>query len=93
MQTEPAEITIDNLIAKLRHYYPTNFKLINEAFTLARDAHANQFRASGRPYITHPVVVADILVDLGRSVRLFFTIRSRIPTLPTKCSGRNSATR
>ena len=65
MQTEPAEITIDNLIAKLRHYYPTNFKLINEAFTLARDAHANQFRASGRPYITHPVVVADILVDLG----------------------------
>lgn len=65
MQTEPAEITIDNLIAKLKHYYPTSFKLINEAFTLARDAHANQFRASGRPYITHPVVVADILVDLG----------------------------
>lgn len=65
MQTEPAEITIENLIAKLKHYYPTSFKLINEAFTLARDAHANQFRASGRPYITHPVVVADILVDLG----------------------------
>jgi len=63
--TEPVEITIDNLLAKLRHYYPTNFKLINEAFTLAYNAHNNQFRASGRPYITHPVVVADILVDLG----------------------------
>lgn len=68
MHNETAEITIENLKAKLKHYYPTNYKLINEAFNLAKAAHADQKRASGRPYITHPVVVADILVDMGLDV-------------------------
>ncbi|MEG2086210.1 MAG: bifunctional (p)ppGpp synthetase/guanosine-3',5'-bis(diphosphate) 3'-pyrophosphohydrolase, partial [Clostridia bacterium] len=68
MPYETAEITIENLKAKLKHYYPINYKLLNEAFNLAYAAHADQKRASGRPYITHPVVVADILVDLGLDV-------------------------
>ena len=38
------------------------------AFNLAQDAHEGQYRASGRPYITHPCVVCDILIDLGFDV-------------------------
>ena len=65
---EPAEITIDNLFAKIKHYYPNQTDFILKAFHMAEEAHKGQFRASGRPYITHPVVVADILVDLGLDV-------------------------
>lgn len=68
MHNETAEITIENLKAKLKHYYPANFQQLMDAFDLAKAAHAGQKRASGRPYITHPVVVADILVDLGLDV-------------------------
>jgi len=62
---EPAEITIENLKSKIRHYYPNDTAIILRAFKLAQDAHEGQYRASGRPYITHPCVVCDILIDLG----------------------------
>lgn len=65
---EPAEITIENLISKIKHYYPNDADIILRAFKLAQDAHEGQFRASGRPYITHPCVVCDILIDLGLDV-------------------------
>lgn len=65
---ETAEITIENLLSKVRYYYPKDESIIRKAFQLAYDAHDGQFRASGRPYITHPTVVADILVDLGLDV-------------------------
>lgn len=38
---------------------------IVEAYELAKSAHEGQFRATGDPYIIHPVAVAIILVDLG----------------------------
>jgi len=65
---EPAEITIENLKSKIKHYYPNDTAIILRAFQLAQDAHDGQFRASGRPYITHPCVVCDILIDLGFDV-------------------------
>ena len=37
---------------------------IMKAFTLADKAHAGQFRASGEPYIMHPLAVAEILAHL-----------------------------
>ena len=37
---------------------------IMKAFTLADKAHEGQFRASGEPYIMHPLAVAEILVHL-----------------------------
>ncbi|MEK7314972.1 MAG: bifunctional (p)ppGpp synthetase/guanosine-3',5'-bis(diphosphate) 3'-pyrophosphohydrolase [Candidatus Eisenbacteria bacterium] len=37
---------------------------IRSAYTFAADAHAPQKRMSGEPYITHPVAVAKILVEL-----------------------------
>ncbi len=38
--------------------------LIEKAYKIAKDKHVNQMRKSGDPYITHPVAVAKILVEL-----------------------------
>ncbi|EDS10305.1 RelA/SpoT family protein [Anaerotruncus colihominis] len=38
---------------------------IMAAYQLANDAHNGQCRVSGEPYISHPIAVAIILVDLG----------------------------
>lgn len=44
------------------HY---DYAKIEKAYILARDAHKNQRRRSGEPYIMHPVAVAKILFKLG----------------------------
>jgi RelA/SpoT family (p)ppGpp synthetase len=41
--------------------------LLASAFHFAYQLHANQVRASGEPYIVHPVAVADLLRDIGAS--------------------------
>ncbi len=41
--------------------------LLAGAFDLAFQLHDGQFRASGEPYIVHPVAVADLLRDIGAS--------------------------
>jgi GTP pyrophosphokinase len=38
---------------------------LEKAFTAAEKAHSGQVRKSGEAYITHPVAVAQILIDLG----------------------------
>ena len=38
---------------------------LERAFIAAEKAHSGQLRKSGEPYITHPVAVAQILIDLG----------------------------
>ena len=38
---------------------------LERAFNAADKAHSGQLRKSGEPYITHPVAVAHILIDLG----------------------------
>ena len=38
---------------------------LEKAFTAAEKAHSGQLRKSGEDYITHPVAVAQILIDLG----------------------------
>lgn len=38
---------------------------IERAYTLAREAHKDQRRRSGEPYIMHPVAVAKILYEIG----------------------------
>ena len=42
-----------------------NSKLIQQAYSLAYEAHKDQRRRSGEPYIMHPVAVAKILFDYG----------------------------
>ena len=68
-EKENAEVTLNNFLTKIKHFYhPSEEARIKEAFDLAKKVHEGQFRASGRPYITHPTIVADILVDMGFDV-------------------------
>ncbi len=53
------------LIDRVKHYNPaTNEDLLNRAYVYAMKAHGEQKRASGDPYISHPLEVAAILTDL-----------------------------
>lgn len=55
----------DMLIARIRRYHPsTDVSLIEKAYRLASEAHGDQCRKSGEPYIIHPLWVAIILADL-----------------------------
>ncbi|MBR6229378.1 MAG: bifunctional (p)ppGpp synthetase/guanosine-3',5'-bis(diphosphate) 3'-pyrophosphohydrolase [Eubacterium sp.] len=46
-------------------YHPSSdLELIRRAYDLAKDAHKDQKRRSGEPYLTHPVCVAIILAQL-----------------------------
>jgi GTP pyrophosphokinase len=44
-------------------YTPTDRELIMRAYRVAERAHTGQIRASGEPYVSHCVAVADILVE------------------------------
>jgi GTP diphosphokinase / guanosine-3',5'-bis(diphosphate) 3'-diphosphatase len=53
------------LIDRVKQYNPaTNEDLLNRAYVYAMKAHGEQMRASGDPYISHPLEVAAILTDL-----------------------------
>ena len=44
-----------------------NSNIIYKAFKIAYLAHKGQYRASGEPYIIHPIAVADLLKEIGAS--------------------------
>ena len=53
------------LIEKVKNYNRFfNSDALSKAYTFALDAHKDQKRDSGDPYLIHPVAVADILTDL-----------------------------
>ena len=54
------------IVNGLREHHPeSDFLEVERAFETARIAHTGQLRKSGEEYITHPVAVTQILVDLG----------------------------
>src|SRR3984893_9967700 len=62
--------TVDVEVAPLVNAYRERHRrndtgLIELAFDMAREAHREQVRRSGQPYITHPLGVALVLADLG----------------------------
>jgi len=63
--------TIEDLIQYLdlkrqgNRYSDSDVRLLWMAYSFARSAHGDQLRDSGEPYITHPLAVAQILIDLG----------------------------
>ncbi len=58
-------INNDDLINKVKSYNKfLNYDTLNKAYNFAVNAHKNQLRSSGDPYVIHPVAVADILTDL-----------------------------
>jgi len=55
----------DELLEHVRKHNPqADMKKIEQAVLVAYNAHSKQFRASGEPYILHPIAVATILADL-----------------------------
>ncbi len=53
------------LIESVKKYHPSGeISLIEKAYNVAKDAHKDQKRKSGEPYIIHPLCVAIILADL-----------------------------
>jgi len=53
------------LIEKIKKYNPQcDWDLIDKAYKVSKEAHKGQQRASGEPYITHPLEVAHILADM-----------------------------
>ena len=55
----------EDLIKKVKNYNKfLNPETLSKAYTFALNAHKDQKRDSGDPYLTHPVAVASILTDL-----------------------------
>ncbi|HJA20227.1 MAG TPA: bifunctional (p)ppGpp synthetase/guanosine-3',5'-bis(diphosphate) 3'-pyrophosphohydrolase [Candidatus Mediterraneibacter ornithocaccae] len=53
------------LVARVRKYHPsTDISMIEKAYRIAKEAHKDQVRKSGEPYIIHPLWVGIILADL-----------------------------
>ncbi|MFM2118959.1 MAG: hypothetical protein RL722_427, partial [Pseudomonadota bacterium] len=51
------------LVDKLDYLEAGDLKRVREAYRFADEAHLGQFRASGEPYITHPIAVAGLCAD------------------------------
>ncbi|MEZ4552381.1 MAG: bifunctional (p)ppGpp synthetase/guanosine-3',5'-bis(diphosphate) 3'-pyrophosphohydrolase [Dehalococcoidia bacterium] len=67
--TEHIPFGVDELFATLGSYLPAErVDSIREVYAFARDAHAEQKRLSGEPYITHPVAVARLVAELHMDV-------------------------
>ncbi len=52
---------LGELAQALAYLKPGDLSCVEDAYRLADQAHAGQFRSSGDPYISHPVAVAEIL--------------------------------
>ncbi len=62
--TSPEEL-YQELIQSVARYHPSaDISMIEKAFQVAMEAHKDQVRKSGEPYIIHPICVAIILADL-----------------------------
>ncbi|MBE7077605.1 MAG: bifunctional (p)ppGpp synthetase/guanosine-3',5'-bis(diphosphate) 3'-pyrophosphohydrolase [Clostridiales bacterium] len=57
---------MESTLEKINQIYgDKDREILQKAYDYAKEAHANQKRASGEPYFIHPCAVADILMDLG----------------------------
>ncbi len=62
---EHPEELYELLVESIEKYHPsTDITLIKKAFDIANDAHKDQKRRSGEPYIIHPLSVGIILAEL-----------------------------
>ncbi|MCZ0756118.1 RelA/SpoT family protein [Anoxybacillus sp. J5B_2022] len=58
-------LTAEQVIEQASRYLSEkDVEMIKKAYEFAKEAHRDQYRKSGEPYIIHPIQVAGILVDL-----------------------------
>jgi GTP pyrophosphokinase len=69
MQPIKSAVSIENVLAQLpeERYTETDRELIQRAYRVAEEAHREQKRHSGEPYIIHCIAVAEILASLKQS--------------------------
>ena len=60
---DAAQSSFAALTAKLDYLDPPDLKRVREAYRFADEAHLGQYRASGEPYITHPIAVAGLCAE------------------------------
>lgn len=61
--TDAAAASFAALTSKLDYLDAADIKRVREAYRFADEAHLGQFRASGEPYITHPIAVAGLCAE------------------------------
>ncbi|MDT7835552.1 RelA/SpoT family protein [Aquabacterium sp. OR-4] len=62
-ETKAEAASFAALADRLHYLSKAEVKQIREAYKFADEAHLGQFRASGEPYITHPLAVAGLVAD------------------------------
>jgi len=63
---DQAVAAFEQLADKLRETHPSvDVERVRRAFTLAVEAHRNQLRKDGTPFVTHPIASAMIIVEMG----------------------------
>ena len=61
--SDAAAASFAALTHKLDYLDPADIRKVREAYRFADEAHLGQFRASGEPYITHPIAVAGLCAE------------------------------
>ena len=58
-------IRLEDILAKVEKHHPNDdFDLIRRAYIFSAKEHKGQVRASGEPYLTHPLEVANVLAEM-----------------------------
>jgi len=58
-------IRLEDILAKVEKHHPgDNFDLIRRAYIFSAKEHKGQIRASGEPYLTHPLEVSNVLAEM-----------------------------
>jgi guanosine-3',5'-bis(diphosphate) 3'-pyrophosphohydrolase len=63
LATDAAAASFAALTHKLDYLDEVDIRRVRDAYRFADEAHLGQFRASGEPYITHPIAVAGLCAD------------------------------
>ena len=58
----------EGLIKKSNYLVMSEIELLEEAVDFADKAHLGQKRATGEPYITHPIAVCEILLEYNADI-------------------------
>ena len=58
-------IRLEDILAKVEQHHPADsLDLIRRAYIFSAKEHKGQVRASGEPYLTHPLEVSNILAEM-----------------------------
>ncbi|HEU5113811.1 MAG TPA: RelA/SpoT family protein, partial [Acidimicrobiia bacterium] len=64
--TESSQATFEDVVSAFVAHHPDgDVDLLRRAYEVAAEAHADQVRKTGDPYITHPLAVAHMLAGYG----------------------------